>query len=133
MLVAKFFLTLVALLYGYLAIWCSVSPSITSSKVGLERIEDSGRSEFLTVYGGLEMGLALVFLLPWLGDRYTMGAVLACTLIHGNLVLFRSISLWIYPKVAGMTYQLAAGEWLIFLLSMAVLWLISRPLASAVS
>lgn len=130
MLVAKYFLTIVALLYGYLAIWCSVSPAITSSKVGLERIEDTGRSEFLTVYGGLEMGLALVFLLPWIAHQYTTGALLACALVHGSLVLFRSISFWLYPKVATMTYQLAAGEWVIFLLSLAVLWVATRPVAA---
>jgi hypothetical protein len=126
MLVAKYFLTVIAILYGYLAIWCCVSPAITSSKVGLERIEDTGRSEFMTVYGGLEMGLALVFLVPWLGSQYTSAAVLACALVHGCLVLFRSLSFWFYPKVATMTIQLAAGEWLIFLLSLAAFWLINR-------
>lgn len=127
---AKYFLTVVALLYAYLAIWCSLSPEITSSKVGLERIEDTGRSEFLTVYGGLEMGLALVFLLPWLGTQHVMTAVLSCTLVHGALVFFRSISLWYYPKVSPMTQQLAAGEWVIFLLSLAVLWSISAKPAA---
>jgi hypothetical protein len=131
MLVAKCFLTLVGLLYAYLAIWCSVSPEITSTKVGLTRIEDTGRSEFLTVYGGLEMGLAFVFLLPWIGSQFTTGSIIACASIHGCLVLFRSISLFLYPNVAPMTQQLAIGEWVIFILSLAVLWWTTRPADSA--
>ena len=91
-------------------------------KVGFERLGDSGRSEFLTVYGGLEMGLALLFLLPWLIPQSTLSVLWGCVLIHGSLVLFRTISLGLYPKVSTMTYQLAAGEWLILLLAIAALW-----------
>lgn len=129
MILAKLYLTAVAVLYAYLAIWCSVSPEITSSKVGFERLGDTGKSEFLTVYGGLEMGLAAVFLLPWLNPQFTMGALWACTLVHGCLVLFRSISFWLYPKVASMTVQLAIGEWIIFLVSLGMaiyFWMSTR-------
>ncbi len=126
MLVTKIYLTVVGLLYAYLAIWCSVSPEETSQKVGFQRIEDTGRSEFLTVYGGLEMGLALAFLLPWVNSQYATAILWCCTLVHGCLVLFRGISLWLYPKVAPLTQQLAIGEWVIFLSSVALLIIYHR-------
>ena len=130
MLVTKLYLTVIAILYAYLAIWCSVSPQITSEKVGFERIGDTGRSEFLTVYGGLEMGLALVFLLPWLNTQHTTAALWACALVHGCLVLFRGISLWMYPKVAPLTHQLSIGEWVIFVSSVILLGVYHRTKAA---
>lgn len=123
MLTAKLFLTAVGILYVILSMWCSFSPEVTSQKVGFERIGDTGKSEFLTVYGGLEFGMALVFLLPWLGQTFLHPALWACLLIHASLVVFRTISLLLFPNVSTMTYQLAAGEWLILLLSILCLWL----------
>jgi hypothetical protein len=122
MLVAKIVLTLIAILYLALSLWCSFSPESTSQKVGFELIGDTGKCEYLTVYGGLEFGMALVFLLPWLSSSYLRASLLACTLIHGSLVLFRSIGLFLYPNVSAMTYQLAAGEWVVFLLCILLLW-----------
>lgn len=52
---AKLFLILVAILYFGLAIWCCIRPELTSEKVGFDLVNDSGRSEFMTVYGGLEL------------------------------------------------------------------------------
>jgi hypothetical protein len=129
---AKFFLTLVGLLYLGLAIWCSVSPQVTSTKVGLERVGDSGRSEFLTVYGGLEFALALLFLLPWVSSSFLWPALVSCALVHASLVGFRTISLLLYPNVSSMTYQLAIGEWVILILSIICLWL-ARPGLQAIA
>lgn len=120
---AKYFLTATAVLYIYLALWCSFSPEETSAKVGFQRLGDTGGSEFLTVYGGLEFGLALVFLLPWLRPEWTLPSLIACCAVHGSLVLFRSIGFLIYPYVAPLTKQLAVGEWAIFLIGLAVLWM----------
>ena len=62
------FLAIVGALYAGLAAWCAVAPASTSKTVGFELQGGSGRSEFLTVYCGLELGMALVFLLRvWAG------------------------------------------------------------------
>lgn len=120
---AKIYLIVVSALYLGLAIWCTVSPKVTSEKVGFELIGGSGKSEFMTVYGGLEFGLALVLLSTlWRSEMVSWG-VLACVLIHGSLVLFRSLSFISFSEIGGMTYKLAIGEWVIFLLGLAVLWL----------
>ncbi len=120
---AKIYLIVVSVLYLGLAIWCTVSPKVTSEKVGFELIGGSGKSEFMTVYGGLEFGLALVLLSTlWRSEMISWG-VLACVLIHGSLVLFRSLSFIAFSEIGGMTYKLAIGEWVIFLLGLALLWL----------
>ena len=84
------FLTLVAILYAYLAIWCTWDPQTTSQKVGFDLKPGSGPNEFITVYGGLEMGMALLFLACWINPTASFHSLLACTVMHGCLVLFRT-------------------------------------------
>lgn len=123
----KIYLTLVGILYVLLAIWCSTSPSETSAKVGFSLNGASGKSEFVTVYGGLELGLGLLFLLPWLAPDSLKTALAACVIIHGCLVVFRTVSLWVYPSVESMTKNLAAGEWVILILGIAMIWINRAP------
>ena len=120
---SKIYLIVVAALYVYLALWCTFQPETTSTKVGFELKGGSGQSEFMTVYGGLEFGMAIVFLLAiWpLGSVYF--GVVACTAIHASLVLFRTISFFRFTEINSFTYQLAAGEWVIMLLGVALLLL----------
>jgi hypothetical protein len=66
-MIDRVFLAAVGLLYAGLAAYCAAAPDKAATTVGLEPRGGSGRSEFLTVYGGLELGLALVFLLPAFG------------------------------------------------------------------
>ena len=117
---AKIYLTLVGVLYAGLAIWCVAMPAATSAKVGFTLNGDSGRSEFMTVYGGLEFGLSLVFLLPLIRSGSVTTVLLSCILIHASLVGFRVLSLVLYRDVGSMTYKLAGGELLILLAGICV-------------
>lgn len=120
--VNRVFLTAIGLLYVYLAVWCSVQPVETSRLVGFQLVPGSGQSEFLTVYGGLELGLALILLWPLLRADATQQALINCTLIHGCLVFFRSAGFVLYSGIEQMTWKLAAGEWVIFLFGCVLLF-----------
>ena len=117
-MIAKIFLTLVGAMYLGLAVWCSVSPAVTSDKVGFDLKPGSGQSEFLVIYGGLELGLALIFLLPLIRADCLTSSLLACVLIHACLVAFRTVSLFLYSDIGSMTYNLAVGEWVILILAL---------------
>lgn len=121
-MIQRVFLAVVGLLYAGLAAWCAAAAASTSQTVGFELKGGSGRSEFLTVYCGLELGMALVFLLPAIMNRHTREAVLACLIIHACLVVTRSVSFAMFDGISTSTYKLAAGEWVIFLASLAVWW-----------
>ncbi len=117
----KIFLVVVGLLYLGLAIWCSFDPQTTSAKVGFELQPGSGESEFVTVYGGLELGMALIFFLPLVWNEATRFSGVSCLLIHACLVLFRTISFFNFAGIDSFTYRLAIGEWVILLVSVAML------------
>ncbi len=122
----KLFLSVVGLMYLGLAAWCSFAPGVTSSKVGFTLNGGSGRSEFLTVYGGLELGLALVFLMPWWRPESLGHALWSCLFVHGMLVVFRTVGFVMFEEIGGMTYRLALGEWVILVLSAIMVYRYGR-------
>ena len=111
----RVFLAIVGIAYLVLAVWCALKPGQTSNSVGLTLQPGSGQSEYLVVYGGLQLGLGLLFLWPLLQHETERTVLLACVLIHASLVLMRLISLMIYPGIQTTTYALAVVEWAIFL------------------
>lgn len=122
LLLAKFFVGLIGLMYLGLALWCSVQPDVTSKKVGLERLGGSGQSEFLTVYGGLEFGIAILLIASLFRSHTLVYGLWAILLIHVSLVIFRTISFFLYSGIESFTYRLAVAEWIIFLASAVLLF-----------
>ncbi|APZ92270.1 hypothetical protein [Fuerstiella marisgermanici] len=124
----QIYLSIVGLLYLGLGIWCSVSPQETSTKVGFQLVGGSGRSEFLTVYGGLEFGIGLLLLLPLVRSTATEPVMIGCILIHGSLVAFRTAGFLMFADIGSMTVKLAVGEWVILLAGLAAWWF--RPISN---
>jgi hypothetical protein len=118
----RVFLAMVGVTYLILAGYCALLPARASKTVGLSIQPGAGESEFLTVYAGLEFGLALVFLWPLFSSAESSFHLLACLLVHGSLVLFRSVGFLLYTGIPTSTYQLAAGEWAIFLGAAYLFW-----------
>lgn len=112
---ARFFLAFVGFAYIGLGIWCAVAPQKTAKAVGFVLQPGQGQSEFLTVYGGLEVALGLLFLWPLYKSEEVAFPLLACLVVHACLVLFRTIGFFIYTGLETTTYLLAATEWIIFL------------------
>lgn len=123
----RIFVCLVGLLYVVLGLYCSLLPARASKAVGFELTPGSGQSEFLTVYGGLEIGMGLVFLLPLLRPGETEFALRACLIIHAGLVLFRTIGFVTFRNFESTTYSLAIGEWIILLASAVLWWRLPKP------
>lgn len=122
----KIFLTLVGLLYLALALWCSIDPNTTSAKVGFELQGGSGRSEFVTVYGGLEFAMAVIFMMPLVWRESTRFALTSCLIVHASLVAFRTFAYFSFEGIGPFTHRLAIGEWVILLASIALV-LLSKP------
>jgi hypothetical protein len=114
----RVWLALVGGLYLMLAAWCAITPASTSQSVGFTLQGGSGQSEFLVVYGGLELALGLIFLWPLWQAAVTRYALTVCLIVHGCLVLFRCASFFLFEGIGATTYSLATGEWLIFLISL---------------
>ena len=118
---AKWFLLGVSLLYLALATYCTFYPAAASELVGFRLVGGSGQSEFLTIYGGLELWLALIFALPLLNPAWQSFSLMSCFLLHACLVVFRTAGLVLFDAIEAGTIRLAVGEWLILILTTLVL------------
>ena len=126
MIVSRIFLTVVGITYLYLACWCSLMPVQTSQLVGFDLKPGSGQSEFFVIYGGLELALAVIFLIPLIRSRQIEYSLLVCLIVHACIVMFRSVSFFLYTDIQPMTRKLAFYEWLIFLSAAVLVWAESR-------
>ena len=111
---ARKFLSAVGIAYVGLGLWCAAMPRISSEAVGFKLQPGQGQSEFLTVYGGLEVSLGLVFLWPVCRREDLAIPLRTCLLIHAGLVVFRTLGFISYSGFETTTYALAATEWVIF-------------------
>jgi hypothetical protein len=120
------FLFVNAILYILFALWCTVAPTKTAEVVGLAFRSGSGKSEYITVYGGLEFGVAMFFLVAALRPELRDAGLLFGLLFYAGLVVWRIPGLLTIPGIAKTTYFFAGAEFLFGVWAL-VLWLTRKP------
>lgn len=114
------YLYLNAVLYALLAVWCTLFPTRTAAAVGYQVLSKSGQSEYLVIYGGLQLGMAFLFAyFAWTGQPRN-GLVVALA-FYVPIVLYRAFSVARLWPVEPTTVFLAVLEWLL-LIAGVVLW-----------
>ena len=109
-----------AALYLLFAVWCTVGMSRTAPAMGFTSLSNSGRSEYLAIYGGLQVGLAIAFWLLARNASWHAPGILFAIALYAPIVLFRLISMIRFWPVGTVTLFTAALE--VLLLVIAV-WL----------
>ena len=109
-MIAKITLAFIGALYIGLAIFCTISPQLASEKVGFKLLPGTGQSEFLVVYGGLELAMGLIFLMPLFKHDMLGFSLAACLIIHVCLVVFRTAGFVVFSEISPTTVRLAIGE-----------------------
>lgn len=75
--------------YVGLAAWCTLLPDKTSAAIGFGLSNASAKSEYITVYGGLELGMGIFFLLTALRPDLRQAGVLFALCLYACLAVFR--------------------------------------------
>lgn len=118
-----------AALYALFAVWCALRLDATSQSLGYSSLNSSGRSEYLTVYAGLQLGLAVFF--AWTASRPELqraGLTLALAM-YAAIVVFRWSSVLRYWPVERLTLVVGVLE-TILLSAAIVLWFLQRPVSA---
>lgn len=129
MTLPQIYLYVNAALYAIFALWCTIMPTITANYLGLAFHPDkpgSGKSEYITVYGGMEMAFALFFLIAAIKPELRAAGMLFAVLFYGCLVAWRVPTLLFVPGVKATTYGFAGGELVLGAIGVW-LWLSQRP------
>ncbi|MEM1354407.1 MAG: hypothetical protein AAGC44_14865 [Planctomycetota bacterium] len=129
-MLAQGFLILNGVLYVLLGLWCAALPDKTSSAVGFALPTPGGKSEFITVYGGLEVSMGLFFLfcafyqptpetdLLTVGLSYSL-ITYACLMLFrwGTIIALKNLSVFVYSMVTLETAMTVASAVLLWMRS----------------
>lgn len=119
MLVA--YLLLNAVIYAAFALATTIAPARIAAAVGFS-LDRAGRIEFLTVYGGLELGLAAFY--AWAactGAANQRVALMFSLFVYAALVLYRSAGILVHGSPGTTLLAVAALELLFLLAAIALL------------
>lgn len=109
-----------AALYALLAAWCTLMPGQTAAAVGFQVLDKSGQSEYLVIYGGLQLGMAFLFAYFARTEQPRNGLVLSLA-FYVPIVIYRAFTMASLWPVGPTTFALAVLEWLL-LGAAVVLW-----------
>jgi hypothetical protein len=110
---ASIYLWINSILYLIFSLWCLAKPKITAEFAGLGFLNGSGKSEYLTVYVGLEAGLAAFYAITALKPEYRELGIIFSLALYIGIVLVRTITLLTIPNIGRGTFIIAALELLL--------------------
>jgi hypothetical protein len=111
----------IGVVYVLLGVWCTLRPSVTSEAVGFRLVGDGGKSEFVTVYGGLEVGLGLAMIVTAVVPELRPGGLVFALVLSAALPCFRIPTL-LTLSVPRTTWILAGVE-VVFVALLLLAWL----------
>jgi hypothetical protein len=86
------YLAVNALLYLVLGAWCALDPLGTARFVGLAPTGPAGQSEWLAVYGGLELGLGVFYAWATLRPALRGAALLFSACLYAGIAGLRGVA-----------------------------------------
>jgi hypothetical protein len=119
----KIYLVLNAVLYALFAAWCTLSPGRTATNIGYTTLSPSGRTEYLVVYGGLQLGLAIIFAMLARGDvALQRFGILASLCLYVPIVTYRVVAAVRFWPLEPTTLAVATLE-VLLLIAAALIYL----------
>ena len=121
----KPYLFINAALYLLLAVWCTVKHRTTSAGSGYTALNTSGHSEYLVIYGGLQLGLAAIFAYFAAHPEYHRLGLLVSLFLYAPIVVYRVVTVIQFKPVSAITLATGALEVLLLIVA-AVLWFLKK-------
>jgi len=121
-------LIIVGTLYLLSGLWCAWQPDLASNYLGFGLSGDLARSEFFSVYGGLQCGLAVAMISSSMRPAYRPAALFFALVFSLVLMVFRALSMVMVGPLIEVVQMLILE--LVIVLILASAWLRSRPQSS---
>ena len=96
-------------LFGFLylisGLWCVFQLELASKFLGFETLSELGKSEFFSVYGGLQVGIGMAMLMSSLKAEYLEAVVYFSAIFSSFLALFRAFSFVVFGLAADFIFM----------------------------
>jgi hypothetical protein len=99
-----------AAFYLLFAVWQTLSPTSTAQSIGFVTLNNSGRSEYLVIYGGLQAGLAAFFAWTALQPALQRTGIVFALCLYVPIVLYRLVTIGRFWPVSRVTLIVASLE-----------------------
>lgn len=106
----KAYLLVNSALYVLFALWCTLKATNTANNLGYVSLNNSGRSEYLVIYGGLQIGLAVMFFLLSRDAAFHKLGILISIGLYAPIVLYRLVTIGKFSPVSPLTLSVGALE-----------------------
>lgn len=124
----KFYFWVNAVLYLLFALWCTFGKDQTAKASGYLSMNNSGWSEYLVIYGGLQLGLAGFFAYLAMHPEYFKVGVIFSLMLYIGIVIFRLTSMYAYWPVRKPTMVIAGMEVLLLIGATVALVVLQRSM-----
>ena len=89
-------------LYLVSGVWCALQLELASGFLGFVLETELAKSEFFSVYGGLQIGLGLSMLITSLQPRYLEASLFYSAIFSSTLAVFRMLSFLVFGVVQAL-------------------------------
>jgi hypothetical protein len=121
----KIYLLFNAALYVFFALLCTLRYGGTTRAQGFLELDNNGRCEYLAVYGGMEMGFAVFYVLCAMKAEWRGAGILFSLCMYAGIVAWRLTSFAFLTGISTMTKSIAGLE-VVLLIFAAVLFFQAR-------
>lgn len=114
-----------ALTYLIFAVWCLLKPAGTANFLGLDFLSAGGKTEYLTVYAGMEFGFAVFYALCGFYPALRPAGLLFSVCMYSGIILVRISCILLIGNPTKATFMAGALECVFGI--WALLLLLSKP------
>jgi hypothetical protein len=113
---AKAYLIVNSISYLVFALWCLFKPADTAQGLGYSFLNNGGKTEYMTVYGGMELGFCAFFALSAFYPKLMEAGLIFAVCLYLGLMLVRTITIINIGEVPKIIYivgglEYALGIW----------------------
>lgn len=94
-------LRVIGVLYLLSGLWCVANPEASSQFLGMT-LSEQGMAEFVAVYGGLQVGIAVAMLGSTFNPQFIPGALYFALLVSAGLFVFRLLGIALHGAYEGL-------------------------------
>ncbi len=92
---------------------CLFDPFGTANYLGYDFLNNSGKTEYLSVYVGMEIGFAVFFGICSFYEKLNLGGLLFAVCIYVGLMITRTLGALYFGHIANVTYMVGSSEYLL--------------------
>jgi len=106
-----------AVIYILFALWCTFQKNQTAKASGYLTLNNSGWSEYLVIYGGLQFGLAFFFAYLATNNELHRTGIFFALMLYVPIVLYRFFTIYKFRPVRPTTLAIASMEILLLIVA----------------